>query len=179
MKIALCTLCLNEMEWLPRLYEQHKDWRDLVSWVFVESADRVYADTTPDRVSPKGLSVDGTTDFLAHLARTDKRVTHIPYGFCGGTNRRQGKCEARTQYLYPLDETQPNVFVVLDADEFYTKEDQLNINTVCRVTSHFSGYLFPQRHIWYPPCRVGSDIPLLSDEVKGGYWNVPHFRVWK
>lgn len=179
MKIALCTLCLNEMEWLPRLYEQHKDWLDLVSWVFVESADRVYAETSPERVTDRGLSVDGTTDYLASLAHSDKRVTHIPYGFCGGYNRRQGKCDARTQYLRVLDVYEPNIFVVLDADEFYTRQDQLNINTVCSAANHFSAYLFPQRHIWYPPSRVGSDIPLMSDEVVGGYWGVPHYRVWR
>ena len=68
MSIVLSTLCLNEMEWLDKLYAQHKDWVGLEKWIFVESADRVYAETNPDMVSSSGLSVDGTTEFLRELA---------------------------------------------------------------------------------------------------------------
>ena len=38
--IALATLALNEMEWLPLLWEQHRAWPGMVRWVFVEAADR-------------------------------------------------------------------------------------------------------------------------------------------
>src|SRR4051794_7463634 len=38
MSVLLATLCINEMEWLPRLYEQHKDWPGMAGWVFVEAA---------------------------------------------------------------------------------------------------------------------------------------------
>ena len=87
MKLTLCTLVLNEMEWLSKLYEQHKNWPAVEKWIFVESADRVYAETNPDMVSTKGLSTDGTTEFLDELARSDSRVTHIKYGFCSAIDR--------------------------------------------------------------------------------------------
>ena len=35
MRIMLATMCLNEMQWLPFLFKQHKDWPGLVSWTFV------------------------------------------------------------------------------------------------------------------------------------------------
>ena len=72
--VALCTLCLNEMEWLARLYEQHRNWPGLLKWVFVEAADVVYAKTNPDMVTSFGLSVDGTSDYLRNLSREDSRI---------------------------------------------------------------------------------------------------------
>ena len=53
MRIVLATLLLNEMEWLPKLYEQHKDWPGLCGWVFVEAADRVYANVNPEVDHPR------------------------------------------------------------------------------------------------------------------------------
>lgn len=179
MKIVLGTLCLNEMQWLPALYEQHKDWPGLVKWVFVEAADVVYAAAAPGRVSSQGLSVDGTTEFLEDLAKRDPRIVHIRHGFCGVTGSSQGKCEARQRYLSVADEMQPNLIVVVDADEFYTADAQHRITTLARRGTHYRAFLFPQRHIWYPPSLLDCPSELLNCEVVGGYWNVPHCRVWK
>jgi len=52
MSVLIGTICLNEMQWLPMLYEQHRYWPDLEKWVFVEGADRVYQQTNPELVSP-------------------------------------------------------------------------------------------------------------------------------
>ncbi len=90
MSIQLNTLCLNEMEWLPRLYEQHRDWHGMGHWVFVEAADRAYAEANPDMVSKDGLSIDGTSEWLADLAKRDDRVIYIPHGFTGHENPAQG-----------------------------------------------------------------------------------------
>ena len=97
-RIVLGSLVLNEMEWLPRLYQQHKDGRgaDLVRWVFVEAADRVYADTTPEAVTHSGLSVDGTTEFLEQLVRKDPRIIHVKHGFCDHDDPSMGKIVAHS-----------------------------------------------------------------------------------
>ncbi len=58
MKVCLCTLILNEMEWLPRFWVQHQRWPGLVRHIFVEAADAVYATANPDMVSADGLSID-------------------------------------------------------------------------------------------------------------------------
>lgn len=184
MRVALGTLCLNEMEWLPLLYEQHKDWPGLVRWVFVESADETYAQTNPDRVSKFGLSVDGTTEYLQELSKRDTRIVHVKHGFCRGPvergyrNIEQAKCEARQRYLDAIEYLSPSVeyLVVLDADEFYCRSHQHSIGEVLTAAPNARTYLFPQRHLWLPPSVRGE--PITSEAV-GGYWSVPHYRVWR
>lgn len=175
--VTLCTLVLNEMQWLPKLYQQHKDWPGLRQWVFVESADRVYSDTNPDLVSHAGLSVDGTTEFLEELAKTDDRVIHIPHGFSLHDDPAQGKCEARSRYLQEADKAQPTYLVVVDADEFYMRAFQSQVIEYMRLYRGITGFVFKHREIWRPESI--QDQPLFSYEVKGGFWDIPYCRCWK
>lgn len=177
MSVLLATLCLNEMEHLPRLYAQHRGWPGLTKWVFVEAADRVYAETSPELVSGEGLSVDGTTEYLAGLAVADPRVIHVRHGFTGHDNPAQGKCAARNRYLDVAEEARPNFIVVVDADEYYPSSSQERIEAIVSRADGYGGFFFKQRHIWHPPSIA--DDPLFSWEVVKGYWQVPHCRVWR
>jgi hypothetical protein len=177
MKICLCTLVLNEMEWLPRLYQQHIGWSGLVRWVFVESADRVYASSNPSMVTSSGLSVDGTTEFLEELASKDKTVTHIKLGFSEHTDPAQGKCASRTAYLNAIAEDRPDFLIVLDADEFYTYQAQSDINRMLSIRPRYYGFIFKHRDIWRPASIA--DQPLFDLEVTGGFWDIPYCRVWR
>lgn len=176
-KIVLATLVLNEMEWLPRLYEQHKNWPGMTDWIFVEAADAVYANSNPDRVSPMGLSVDGTTDFLRELREKDSRVKYIPYGITSHLDPAQGKVPARQAYidLIPDLKKRPDYLMVVDADEFYTRRHQ-DIISRMYIPGRLIGCVFPQRHIWKPEA---STEPLFSQEVVGAYWSIPHCRMWR
>lgn len=176
MKYFLATLCLNEMEHLDSLYRQHRDWPGMVGWAFVEAADKVYAETNPELVSEHGLSVDGTSDFLNELALKDDRVWHVAHGFTGAADPAQGKCEARTRYLRVADEYEPDWIIVIDADEMYSRAAQRIIGERIQRLSHTS-VLFRQRHIWRPPSI--SAEPLFDLEVVGGYWSIPHTRVYR
>lgn len=175
--VALCTLCLNEMQWLPKLYQQHKDWPGLSRWVFVESADSVYAQTNPALASSQGLSVDGTTEFLNELSKSDDRIVHIPYGFCAHPDPAQGKCIARSQYLTSADEVQPKYLIVLDADEFYTYQHQRLIITYADTYTGYNALVLKHRDIWKPP--TVPDLQLFSREAVGGFWDIPYCRVWR
>jgi hypothetical protein len=179
MSLILATLCLNEMEWLPRLYEQHKDWPELVKWVFVESADIAYAHTNPDMVSQLNLSVDGTSEYLKDLASKDTRVVYIPFGLSGHpSDPSQGKCQARQQYLNIVNIEKPDVLFVLDADEFYTYDAQQSINNIIKRKLHTTdGFCFKFRHIWRPPSVASK--PLMQLEVTGGFWNMHHCRGFR
>lgn len=177
MSVALCTLVLNEMQWLPKLYDQHKNWPGLRRWVFVESADIVYAETNPHLVSSKGLSTDGTTEFLEELAKQDDRVSYIPLGFCSSSDPAQGKCEARTLYLQELESVQPAYFIVLDADEFYTREHQSAVLQAMNRRASKNAFIFPHRELWRPPSLV--EEPLFQWEVVGGFWSIPYCRCWR
>lgn len=178
MSLMLATLVLNEMEWLPRLYDQHKDWPEMVSWVFVEGADRIYAETTPDRVSPEGLSVDGTSRFLRELASKDPRVVYIPHGFSSHSDPAQGKCQSRQRYLDVAETVRPEYLLVLDGDEFYPQSYQPRILQMFRDSpKEFQSFRFRQREIWHPPSL--SHEPLFAWEVVGGFWGIVHCRGWR
>ena len=166
---------LNEMEWLPKLYEQHKNWPDLIDWVFVESADQVYQSCYPNLVTSRGLSTDGTTEFLTELAAKDPRVTHIKYGTSVHDDNAMGKIPSRNAYMEHLEYVQPTHFMVLDADEFYCHQDQAYINAMMDGdgigTRHFC---FQFTHIWHPPSIL--DEPLFQREIKGGFWDMRHTK---
>lgn len=175
MTVVLGTLLLNEIEHLEKLYEQHKDWPDLAAWVFVEFCDRVYFNTNKDMVSKEGLSIDGTTEFLEKISREDKRVKHIKMGVLDSDDPAQGKCRPRTEYLRISDTYRPSAVVVLDADEFYRKQDQEWINSIVSEMPYYDAFLTPHRDIWKPP----SINELFKYEAVGGYWAIPHTRIWR
>jgi hypothetical protein len=173
--VMLATLALNEMEWLPKLYKQHKDWPNLIQWVFVESADRMYTQAHPELVSPSGLSIDGTTDFLADLARSDSRVIHIPYGFCSHPDPALGKVTARQQYLDAAEKIRPEFIIVLDADEFYCKGDQALMSGLLKIGNReIRHFCFQFTHIWHTPHMA--NLPLFSYEITGGFWDMRHAK---
>lgn len=178
MKVCLCTLVLNEMEWLPRLVEQHLNWPGLVKWVFVEAADIVYARVNPDMVSPKGLSVDGTTEFLEELAAENPLVTHIKHGYSSTQDSTQHKCQARSRYLDEISKYMPDWFHVIDGDEFYPTEIQKSLNELVNFQTH-TGICVRHREIWHPPYCQTTNMSQFSLEIMGGFWDIPYCRTWK
>lgn len=176
MSILLATLCLNEMEWLPNLYEQHKDWPGLQKWVFVEAADKVYATTNPNMTTIDGFSMDGTTDWLRDLASQDDRIIYIPFGFTSHKKPDQGKCPARNAYLEEAEKNNPNHIFVLDADEFYTQQHQEIITHEMQKRKGIRAFYFPHIHPWHPPSIA--HLPLFHYQVTGGLWDTGFIRGW-
>lgn len=177
MKIQLCTLVLNEIEWLEKLYNQHKDWPGLDYWVFVEAADIVYAHTNPHMVSNDGLSTDDTSSFLRTLEDRDRRVVYIPHGFCKHKDKAQGKCEARNRYLEVADETRPDYLIQIDSDEFWPKASQEQMSSWLGSDPNKWSFSFQHREIWHPPAI--QDEPLFKYEVVGGFWDILYCRAFK
>jgi len=178
MNILLATLCLNEMEWLPALYEQHRDWPGVTNWVFVEAVDRVYANTNPQMVTQKGLSVDGTSNYLQKLASRNSGVIYIPHGFTEHEKPDQGKCAARQRYLKVAEAVEPDFIFVIDADEFYTREDQKRIQVLMETANpEHTAFCFPHTHPWRPPSI--SYKSLFGLGVYGGFWDIGFVRGWR
>ncbi len=178
--VMLATLCLDEMEWLPRLWEQHKDWPGLKCWCFVEACDLEYHRANPDLVTAGGLSVDGTTKFLTDLCRQDARVVHVRHGFCGTDGgKANGKAEARQRYMEVAGEVGPEFLINLDADEFYTRADQPAILKVMRDNPGFDAFAFHRREVWRPPCQAMVGAPLFGEEVVNGFWAIPCCHWWR
>lgn len=185
MRIMLATLLMNEMEWLRAgLFEQHAGWPDTICWAFVEAADVTYAKTNPEMVTDHGLSVDGTTEYLRALAADRPGfVRHIQVGFFGagtGGDPMHAKGEARNHYLRLADELEPDWIVQVDGDEFYAHEDQRRIVAYLAqfTTEPRPPVLFRQRYPWWPSSSRDSGRHMFEQEVVGGYFSVPHLRVW-
>lgn len=179
MSVVLATICINEMEFLSKLWEQHRNWPEMVHWVFVESADRIYAECSPDMVTTQGLSTDGTSEFLRELAANHRNVTYVPLGFCEDTDLAKGKKVARQRCLDVVNQWEPEFFIHLDADEFYTFADQAKLLQVMRELQGFDSFVFPKREIWHPPMLA--DVPLFTYEAVGGFWGIPccHWYRWQ
>jgi len=176
MSVVIGTLCINEMEWLPKLYEQHKNWPGLKRWVFVEAADRQYAKTNPELVSNSGLSLDGTDVFLTTLAIHDPRVVYIPYGFSDHPDVAQGKCPARQMYMDEAEEVKPDYILALDADEFFMREDQKQADKIMNETKQ-DGVLLGYHNIWRP--KSIRNEPLFAREVVGNFWKIKVCKLWR
>lgn len=194
MRVQLCSILLNEEEWLERHYAQHKNWPGLINWTFVEGADVNYGAANPGMTTPDGLSVDRTSSLLHRIASTDPRVSVIQHGWMRHSLPDQSKCEGRNRYLDNASNFKPDILITTDIDEFYTREDQQRINDICAsriyygsegASTQWDSWMFRQRHIWHPPGLNEYDMagettnPLFSQEVVGGYWQVPHTRVWR
>lgn len=177
MRVMLATLALNEMEWLPRLVRQHINWPGIVNWTFVESADALYAAANPHMVDKRGLSVDGTTDFLFDFAQMDSRFTYRPQGLVEHSDPAQSKCVSRNVYLDMAERVRPDWIVALDADEFVSEADQETINNILTSLTSHDCLLIRQCHAWRP--QSIADRPLLELEAVGAYFSVPHIRIWK
>jgi len=180
-RVMLATLCLNEMEFLRVLVEQHRDWPGLSRWIFVEACDGAYGSANPDMVTNAGLSVDGTSEFLADLAAKDSRVTYIPYGyshsFAFPGEPEKGKCGARQAYLDVAETIRPDYVISIDADEFYTRDHQHRIIEVMDAHRDYDSFIFNRREIWRPP--LCSEMALFSYEVVGGFWSIPCCHWWR
>jgi glycosyltransferase involved in cell wall biosynthesis len=177
MKVMLATLALNEMEHLQNLYDQHKNWEGLVSWVFVEASDPSYEEANPELVSYDGLSTDGSTEFLINLAKRDSRVLYIRHGRCSGT-KDNAKAEARQRYLDAANYIKPDFIVVLDADEFFCIEDQQRMNRLFERKPEQHSFIIPYREIWRPESIINQ--PLFQYEVVDGpLWGIVHCHLWR
>lgn len=177
-KICIGLLALNEMEWLPKWVEQHIEWPDCVKIIAVESADPIFAEQCPDMVTKDGLSTDGTTEFLASVARGDSRFIHIPHGWTRHDDPAENKTAARQRYLDIANDFEPDFVGIVDADEMYMKDDQRRINDVLASTGKsLRHYCFPFTHIWRPSSI--SHEPLFRYEVVGGFWDMAHTKFFR
>jgi len=188
MRVVLATILLNEAEFLPRLVQQHEDWPGLVGWVFVEGACADYAKANPGAVSRDGLSTDSTTADLDDVAAANPRVLVSHYGFArgaGGSSMGEQKRQLRNEYCRIIDEryVDADLVICIDADEFYTKAHQAEISRV--VTSQgwdddaYDSWCFPLRDVWHNPAMQQRRQPRFAREVRGGYFEIPHTKVWR
>lgn len=176
-QVQLCSLLINEEEWIEKNYNQHKDWPGLAKWVFVHGADKVYGETNPERVTKDGLSIDKTGEILDSIAQRDPRVMVIHHGWMSHTDRAKCKVEGRNRYIEVAEEVKPSYLIIVDLDEFYTKQDQAKLTVLMDRFRSYQSFTFPRREIWRPPSCIAQ--PLFSQEVVGGFWAIPCCHWWR
>ena len=175
-RVVLAGIVLNEAEFIPQWIEQHMNWPGLKAFVVVEGATKIYGAKNPDAVNDKGLSTDDTSRLLREAeARYPGKFIYVPLGWADGPQAQQ-KRELRDAYCKVADKIDPDLLIILDGDEFYTHRDQHRILTLTQEMPHFLAWRLAQRHVWRPPSI--HEHPLYEYEAVGGYWDVPHCRVW-
>lgn len=177
MHAMLASIMLNEADMLLACYLAHIHWPGYKKWVMVEGAARSYAEANQDAVTDAGLSTDNTAEIMQRLL-VDRRLLHIKHGWADGEPGQQ-KCALRNRYLEVADQIQPDYVVVIDLDEYYLSHDQRAINHLLAnpKNQQFGAFMLKQRHLWRPPSI--QHLPLTSFEIVGGYFDVPHCRIWR
>jgi hypothetical protein len=157
--IAFGTILLNEQRYIFDNLIQHYEFCD--QWILVEGACLGY----PERkVSKGGLSLDKTADLIKCFPDPRGKIIYIQYGWTKKSGE-DAKSELRNKYL---ELSNSGTLVVIDADEFYTKEDlikgvnQLKDKEIYAVT-------LPQVHYW----------KNIGKFITGAYYDISHTRIYR
>jgi glycosyltransferase involved in cell wall biosynthesis len=161
MNISVGMIVLNEEEFIEKNLKQHYQWSGLNvhQIIIVEGAVKLF----PTRnITSDGLSTDKTAQIIQDFPDPENKITFVQ-GYW------QDKSHQRNEYAKRILDT-TDYLLVIDADEFYSKTQQKNIlyfleNNRCGWHS----ILFPQIHLW----------KSFNKQVVGGYWAVPHLRLYK
>lgn len=178
MRLVLCTLALNEEDIISRCIAQHRNWPGRLAHIVVEGSDPIY----PRKHPYTSLSVDSTGEILQR--HYDAGDIHYVAQLGGGEDvpQDQFKCVLREAYLktIKLEGFEPDWIAVIDADEFYTVEDQQDINDQLQhLPERITAAIVPQIHHWRPPKIIDSKNHSSRLHATGGYWSVPHVRFFR
>lgn len=155
-------IVLNEERFIGLNLAQHYDWLDRI--VIVEGADRHYPH---EAVTEEGLSRDRTAEIVRDFPDAAGKIQFIQHGWAGDDREGSGKVELRQRYAAEL--RQKAIFLHLDADEFYTRQDQKRIGELVRQSPRVWSFEFPQVHYWRD----------LTQIIVGGYYSIRHLRLFR
>ena len=164
-KFSVCMIVLNEAEYLEANLTQIYGWEACHEVIIVEGAVALYPELSLGRGR---LSGDGTTEIIKNFPDPLGKIKYISGHF-------SNKVAQRNEYAKRVTGTHA---LVLDADEFYCMKDldciarDARDHPECeRFTFDFSQDLNRRNyfHLWFS----------FTEHVVGGYWNVPHNRIYK
>lgn len=159
-EVTFGTILLNEQKFIGSNLCHHYDLCD--EWILVEGACKGY----PERkVSKTGLSLDNTDLIISLFPDPEAKITYIRHGWTkvGGED---AKSELRNEYITRATGT---YLVVIDADEFYEKEDlDIGINELKKDLQKYA-IVFPQVHFW----------KTTENFITGEYYDISHTRIFR
>lgn len=159
MKTTFATICLNEAEFIGANIRQHLEHCD--EWLFVEGACKGYP---PDRVSPEGLSTDGTADIIRSF--NSPKIRLIQHGWTNADGEA-AKSELRNRYAELVDHG--GIVLVIDADEFLSHASMRMLLSALESMPGHGSFRIPHIHAWKHPLQI----------ITGGYADVPHDRAYR
>ncbi len=158
--ISFGTILLNEQKFIGLNLCQHYDLCD--EWILVEGACQGY----PDRkVSKSGLSLDNTELIINLFPDPEAKIAYIQHGWTKATGE-DAKSELRNEYASKIS---GKYLVVIDADEFYEKNDlNIAIEELKKDREKFA-IVLPQIHFW----------KTTNAFITGEYYDISHTRIYR
>jgi hypothetical protein len=159
-EISFGTILLNEQKFIAANLCHHYSLCN--EWILVEGACKGY----PERkVSENGLSLDNTNLIISLFPDPEAKITYIKHGWTK-VSGEDAKSELRNEYASRATGT---YLVVIDADEFYEKEDlEIGINDLKKDPQKFA-VVFPQVHFW----------KTTDSFITGEYYDISHTRIFR
>lgn len=158
--IVACWKVINEINYLPYSLKAVYDYVDKL--VIVEGCDLFMRKwIQADRLSPEGLSSDGTTEAIKSFPDPDGKIAHIPLGFVQGDelifwNKLVDACNVE------------DFCWMIDADEIYMERDIKQLVEWMRSDKYWA-IEFPMINFWHD----------FHHTINGGDWNPIHGRIFK
>ena len=159
-KLSIGMIVLNEEEFIEKNLKQHYNWSHATvhQIIIIEGAVNLF----PKRnITEGGLSTDRTAEIIKAFPDPEKKITFVQ-GYW------KNKVEQRNEYTKRVrDDT--DYLLVIDCDEFYTQGNQFKITQLINNHKNIHSFQIPQIHLW----------KSFNRQVVGGYWAVPHTRLYK
>jgi glycosyltransferase involved in cell wall biosynthesis len=160
-KVSVGVIAVNEEEYLSYCLKGIYGWDHCHEIIVVEGAVEKYPSKN---VTSEGHSTDKTIEIIQNFRDPEGKIKLVTQN-----KKWQDKMYQRNQYATRIS---GDWLFVVDADEFYTEEDleqlakEMSIPNVDLLSfSRPEGII----HFWYG----------LDRQVRGGYWDVPHQRIYR
>lgn len=157
--ITFGTILLNEQKFIGLSLYQHYTFCD--NWILVEGTCLGY----PTRkVTENGFSKDFSSNIIEIFPDPNDKLKYVKHGWTSA-NGEDAKSELRNEYL---KYTQEDFLVVLDADEFYIKDDLIEVFKKFDNPKLY-GITLPQVHFW----------KNTQSYITGEYYDISHTRIYR
>lgn len=166
-KVSVCAIALNEEEYIEYALKGIYSWCHEI--IIIEGAVELYP---RDRVTKNGSSTDKTIEIINNFPDSQNKIIFVQNnGFW------KDKMHQRSEYLKRVTGTH---VLVLDVDEFYTLNDLDYLLYEMESNPHIQLFEFQRARKYNPDERGIIHFWYGFDKhVIGGYWDVPHNRIYK
>jgi len=158
-KVGIGTILLNEKKFIGWNLINH--YKMCSSWFIVEGACQGYP---KHNVSNEGLSNDRSSVQIRLFPDPCNKLKLIQHGWTTKTGE-DAKSELRNRYL---EKFSSDYLLVLDADEFYLRQDlEIALNKIVQQGAY--AVTLPQVHFWKTTKQI----------ILGKYYDISHTRIFK